>query len=250
MFVLKKAIGAFLGPLQLALLVALVALAIRWSGRRRAAAYLWAFAAALAYVGSLPAVGDVLLGALERQYAPLQLDETKGVSHIVVLGSLYAPRAAIPISGALDADGLARIVEGVRLGRQIGSATMILSGGASGPDAAPAAQGYRELAVELGLPSTSMVLLDSPLDTQSEARQVVGLLGQRPFILVTSAYHMPRAMLLMQRAGARPIAAPAGHRVRNISPGWRMLLPSASGLQKSELALHEYFGLLAARLGA
>jgi uncharacterized SAM-binding protein YcdF (DUF218 family) len=61
---------------------------------------------------------------------------------------------------------------------------------------------------------------------------------------------MPRAVLLMERAGAHPIPAPTAQRVwagpmRSV----RGFLPSARGLRKTELALHEYIGLLATRLG-
>jgi uncharacterized SAM-binding protein YcdF (DUF218 family) len=94
-----------------------------------------------------------------------------------------------------------------------------------------------------------VVVLDEPLDTAAEARAVAKLLGGEGFVLVTSAYHMPRAMLLMRRAGLDPSPAPTGQRVGAGRDGWRAMLPNAASLGLSERALHEYFALAALRLG-
>jgi uncharacterized SAM-binding protein YcdF (DUF218 family) len=93
------------------------------------------------------------------------------------------------------------------------------------------------------------VTLDRSLDTASEARAVATLLGATPFILVTSAYHMPRAVWLMQRAGAHPIPAPVGQRVRGMDGLIGALIPGSVGLSETEHALHEYLGLVALALG-
>jgi uncharacterized SAM-binding protein YcdF (DUF218 family) len=71
-----------------------------------------------------------------------------------------------------------------------------------------------------------------------------------PFLMVTSAYHMPRAMRLMERKGAHPIPAPTGQRVNESArAGWRSLLPTADGLRKTDRALHEYLGFAAIAAG-
>ena len=75
-------------------------------------------------------------------------------------------------------------------------------------------------------------------------------LGGAPFVLVTSAYHMPRAVRLMQRAGQHPIPAPTGQRVGAFPwRGFHRWLPTSAGLRDTELALHEYLGLAALTLG-
>jgi uncharacterized SAM-binding protein YcdF (DUF218 family) len=107
------------------------------------------------------------------------------------------------------------------------------------------------MARELGVEDASMTVLDKPLDTAAEAQAVAALLGDAPFILVTSAYHMPRAVRLMRRAGARPISAPTDQRAGDpIAHYWSYFLPSSAGLRRTEFALHEYLGLaaLAARV--
>jgi len=236
---------------MLALLAAIAAAAFRLCGRRRISTAFLILAAAIAYAGSTVLIGDSLLGPLEREYPPLPENQPlPAVKSIVVLGSDYSPHVGISVTAALDSDGFTRIVEGVRLARKYSSGVRLLVSGGAPAGHAPPAQGYADLAHDLGIESSSLVVSDQPQDTGAEAHAVVKLLGNQPFLLVTSAYHMPRAMRQMRLAGARPIPAPAGQLV-NSSPrvNWRGLLPNSAGLHKTERALHEYLGLLAMAVG-
>jgi len=248
-YALKKLIGVFASPLVFALFFVAAAGVLRMRGRKRATLWLIVVAGTVAYLGSIATVGDALLGALERQFPALPENPVPQVDYIVVLGSGYEPRHGIPVTAALDPDGLARVVEGVRLMKRIGAARLVLSGGAP-QGRLPSAIGYRQLALQLGVPQSSLLVLDKPLDTHQEANEIAALLGGKPFVLVTSAYHMPRAMRLMQQVKAHPIAAPTGHRVNGTACwGWRRLLPTSDGLRKTEQALHEYLGLMAIAVG-
>lgn len=250
MYLAKKLIGALAMPLAVSTILAAAAVVL-WARRRReGATWLLVSAMILVYVSSLVPVGDALLHPLERQYPSLgATGRLPTVGYIVVLGSSYSPRAGISVTGALDEDGLARIVEGVRLARRLGAVRLVVSGGAPA-GRVPVARGYAALARELGIDDASMIVLDRPLDTAAEAQAVAALLGDAPFILVTSAYHMPRAVRLMRRAGARPIPAPTGQRAGGpIAHYWSYFLPSSAGLRRTEYALHEYLGLAALAAG-
>jgi uncharacterized SAM-binding protein YcdF (DUF218 family) len=244
----KQAIGVVTGPLVIASLLAFAAVASRLAGRQRVSRALLLCAAGIAYLGSIPLAGEILLRPLEASFSPLA-SPAPAVNFVVVLGSGYAPRAGIPVTGALDAEGLARITEGVRLLRSLPGARLVVSGGAP-PGRVPPAQGYALLARSLGVAPDSIIVCDQPPETAAEALAVKALLGGAPFLLVTSAYHMPRAVLLMRRAGADPIPAPTGQRVQSETiRRWRVLLPGAEGLRDTELAIHEYFGIAAIKAG-
>ncbi|MEO7773483.1 MAG: ElyC/SanA/YdcF family protein [Steroidobacteraceae bacterium] len=243
--------GALASPLLLAALGSLCALALLvFLPRRRAGLILLALCATFLYCAAIPAIADRLLQPLEGFYPPLREDSLPvDTAAIVVLGNGYAPRSGIPVTSALFEDGLVRVVEGVRLARYFSlhygwNIDLIMSG--SEDEGRPAsALGYAKLATQLGVSTDSIRMVTTPRDTSEEANAMSGLLGTRPFVLVTSAYHMRRAMLLMQRAGAKPIAAPTGHWVGGPStwrPGWQ-------GLRSTERALREYLALLAIRLG-
>jgi uncharacterized SAM-binding protein YcdF (DUF218 family) len=167
----------------------------------------------------------------------------------VVLGSGYLPHDGIPVTAALDDDALVRVVEAVRLARVLKGSRLVVSGGAA-PGHIPGAQGYAQLALAMGISPESLIVSDQPLDTRAEARAVRRLLGGSPFLLVTSAYHMPRAMLMMRQAGTNPIAAPTGQRAFGASRiSWRSFVPGSNGLRDCERALHEYVGFAAIASG-
>jgi uncharacterized SAM-binding protein YcdF (DUF218 family) len=232
-------------PLVIVLLLAMAAMLCRLAGRRRTCGILAIAAAMLLYAVSIPLVGTALLRPLERRYPPLNAGPVPKVGYVVVLGSGYRPHDGVSVTAALDREGLMRVVEAVRLTRLLGGVRLLVSGGPLLGDP-PVARGYAQLARELGVSEQAIIVADRPYDTESESREVRRLLGSTPFLLVTSAYHMPRAMLLMRRVGAEPIAAPAGQLAFGTLPfRWSSLLPGAGGLGDTERALHEYAGLLA-----
>jgi uncharacterized SAM-binding protein YcdF (DUF218 family) len=246
MILLKEAVNVMALPLVMAMILTLAALVCRLARWRRAAWTLLSCAAIVAYLSSLPLVGRALLRPLESRFPPVEMQQAPPVGYVVVLGSGYRPHDGIPAGAALDEDGLARVVEAVCLMRSLQGARLVVSGGAAPPGYPPVARGYARLARALGVAERSIIMSDQPLDTQAEAAAVSRLLGNAPFLLVTSAYHMPRAMLLMRRAGANAIAAPTGQRAFGTTPlRWRDFLPGSRGLRDTERALHEYAGLAA-----
>lgn len=249
MIVLKLAAAVLSSPLLLAMIVAGTGLLLLRGRRRRIGVRVIAAGALLAYLASTSLVGNALLGHLESQYPALEPAQAIGVRDIVVLGSGYEPHDRIPLTGALDADGLARIVEGVHWANSRPNSRLLVSGGAP-PGFSPGAWGYAQLAEEFGVPQSGLIVMDHALNTAQEARDVVAVLGHSRFILVTSAYHMPRAMRLMRRAGAAAVPAPTGQMVHAQRALERFgLIPGSRGLHKTETALHEYLGLLAIGMG-
>jgi uncharacterized SAM-binding protein YcdF (DUF218 family) len=245
----KELVSVLATPLVLAAVLALAAGVARALGRRRAGAILLACAAVVGYASAVEPVAYALIAPLEHRYAPLDDAALPRVGYVVVLGSSYSPDGSIPVTSALDGAGLARVVEAVRLLRRLDGAKLVVSGGARS-GGTPSAAGYALLARDLGVASDSIVVRDTALDTGGEARDIVALLGAEPFLLVTSAVHMPRAMALMKRAGARPSAAPADHRAHaSLTLGWQDGVPRLNALRATEEAVHEYLGLAALSFG-
>ena len=141
---------------------------------------------------------------------------------------------------------LARLIEGIRLHRQLPESVLVLTGGAVF-DALSHAQVMAEAAKELG-EEGPRILLDQPRDTAEEMlalREVIE--ADELFLLVTSASHMPRSMVLAQAAGLRPIPAPTDFLVKQSPGGDRHpgeYFPSAGALRRAERAVYEYMGLI------
>ncbi|MCI5148120.1 MAG: hypothetical protein D3916_01705 [Candidatus Electrothrix sp. MAN1_4] len=159
------------------------------------------------------------LKTLERKYPPwdiekIAVEEQRKIRFVVVLGSANSTDSALPESNHLNTASLYRLVEGIRIQRQLPQTFLILSGGANQDPRANAVVAGR-VAESLGVAKERMVIQDQPRDTAEEVRLLQPMLKDIPFILVTSAVHMERAMHLFQQAGTLPIAAPTDFLVKN-----------------------------------
>jgi uncharacterized SAM-binding protein YcdF (DUF218 family) len=167
-FGVKKAVAHITTPLVAMFIVVIASLVVGLRGHRRAAMGLLSGALAVLYLSAFPPLADVLIGPLERAYPAHRSGAYARVDAIVVLGTGYDPRPGVPVTAALEQEGVVRLVEGVRLARQIGARRLVVSGGA-GPGPVPTARGYARFALELGIDPASLVVLDQPLDTHAEA---------------------------------------------------------------------------------
>ena len=244
--VLKDFFTHLANPLLIATLTGVIAALCRGVGWRSCARWLLGVALLVAYLGSIPVVGNMLLRPLERKYAALDSNAPPPqVKYVVVLGSGYTPRPGVPVAAALSDDGLVRIVEGVRLMRRLAGARLVVSGGAP-PGGAPPALGYALVARDLGIDAGDLTVLSEALDTRAEATAIGKVVGQASFILVTSAFHMPRAMQIMTRVGLHPIPAPTDQRIDEHRPfGWHSVSPDWGSVRNVQRSLHEYLGLAA-----
>ncbi len=259
MFLLKKLLSQFLMPLPLASLLLLLALWWLATSRRRGAPGLAvALALGLILMGGNGRVADGLLRPLETRYAAYLPDrggerdrgETVAVppAFVVVLGGGHVSDPSVPLSSQINEAAVIRLVEGIRLQRLYPGSKLIVSGGTVF-DPQPSAQLMADLAAELGVAREEIIPVGRPMDTAEEARCIAPIVGDAPFLLVTCAAHMPRAMALFERAGAHPIPAPTHHLARlRQGPSLACYFPSAYSLAKTEKAIHERVGMAWAKV--
>jgi uncharacterized SAM-binding protein YcdF (DUF218 family) len=255
MFLFKKIVAPFLMPVPFCVLLLLVGLFLLWFTRRQRAGKLFVTAGTLLL--TLLGYGfasDGLLWRLERSHAPVAAAEAAAAATgrpmrwVVVLGGSSSADAGLPPAERLSEASLARLVEGVRLQRQLPGGRLLLSGGSVfGSD--PDAETMRALALELGVEPAAIVLDSVSPDTESQAQAIHTQLGVEEFFLVTSASHMPRALALFRKAGTNPLPAPThflAQGSRGLSPA--DFFPSSGGLRKSETFVYEYLGLAWAKM--
>jgi uncharacterized SAM-binding protein YcdF (DUF218 family) len=251
MFLLRKIIAPLLFPLPLCLALLLVGLVLLWCPRRqRAGRVLVTLGTLLLTLLSYNAVAVRLLRPVESRYAPLPAVEATAapVRWVAVLGGGTSSDARLAPRARLSEASLARLVEGVRLQRQLPGSRLILSGGrvfGYGSDA----EAMAALARELGVRDEEIVSEPVSLDTEAQAHNIRGLVGDDAFILVTSAAHMPRAVALFTKVGLHPVPAPThflAQQDQSVNPA--DFYPGAGGLRKSETAFYEYLGTMWAKL--
>ncbi len=204
---------------------------------------------------SSSSVSDRMLGVLEKKYEPdttqLSCPIVKNnslVKYIVVLGGGQTINAALPITSQINIVTLVRLIEGIRLYKKISDCKLVLSSGKiSG--AIPDGDLMTNLAKELGIKNRDIILESESRDTKDQAKFIKAIVKKNPFILVTSASHMPRSIAMFHKVGLNPIPAPTEHRV-NISKSLfpALLFPTTSSLLNVERALYEYLGIFWAKL--
>lgn len=249
-FLIKKLVASLVMPLPIALLLIGLAILALKLHRRRLAYFIATTSAALVFLASWAPVADGLLRPLERIYPGADVSSLSAGTMpdaIVVLGGGYVADPGLPITAQLNESTLVRFAEALRLHRAIPDVPLVLSGG-SVRGRAPSAQGYLEAALALGISAVELHVLDTPKDTGEEASATRELLGaDARVVLVTSASHMPRAIRLFTRAGLDASAAPTGHLVVQAQEkDWVYWVPSASNLRKTERAIYEHLGQVAA----
>ena len=248
LFLTKKVLSVLVYPLGIALLLWLVGV-VRWLFRPRSRAGLllvWCGALWLLVV-SLPATGFYLLHPLETRagpYADPTSLRTKGVKFVVVLGGDLR-RGNLTAADRVAYTSLVRLMEGVRLWKAIPGAKLVLSGGTYSSDVMDCAEAMAIMAAQLGVPAEATILERGSWDTQDEAHLLKPILGKDAFAMITTASHMPRAMMTFARARLRPIPAPADFETLDFALDYRAFLPDARGIATTQKAVHEYFGIMA-----
>jgi len=243
-FILKKIIATFVMPLPLGIIFGLIGLfylskskTIKRGKRWITFSFLWLF------LFSYAPVSHILLFQIEKQYPTLH-QVPKNVQYIYVLGNGHTTDETLPITSQLNNEAVVRLNEGIRLYHQTeGRAKLILSGYSGLFDPTPHALMQQKLALALGVPKKDIIVCPEPKDTEDEALAAKKIIAEKPFILVTSAYHMPRAFQWFKKENLHPIPAPTYH-LASLKQQNYLDIFSIAALVRSTIAFHEYLGIL------
>lgn len=256
MFLLSKLLPLLVLPLGLALLLLLLAVLRGWR---------WPVVAALAllWIFATPLVAEGLWRWLERPYQR-QTAATALDSLLSPRGAALAPAAVVVLGGGRHAaPGPARVSEWIDADRFFGGLEayeqlrrqglrplLIFTGGwwPTQPQLPPEGEVLRQRALALGLPAADLASTGRVRNTAEEARAVAARLPSgSSVVLVTSAFHLPRARRLFERRGLRVLPFPVDFQARGSWAGHPLAdplrwIPSADGLEQSSRALREAIG--------
>lgn len=205
----------------------------------------------LAFCSYTP-TSDLLINSLKKQYPPYKHDDTLKSDQlpklVIVLSGGHIAKPSLPVQSRLGYETLIRLIEGIRIYRALPDGKLFLSGGA--PEGSiSSAQEMARLAIELGAKEEDIIIETKSANTEEQAQIIKSMVGDEPFILVTSAFHMPRTMALFLKLGMRPVPAPTQNiEERILVSGPKPLFPYLINLEKSEIAFHEYLGIVWARI--
>ena len=242
LFTLKKYLGGMMLPLPLLLMLIAFGIALLWFSRfqktgKACVSIGWLVLALL----SLQPVADSLLKPIEDTYPTWRGGEK--VQYVVVLGGGYTWNPAWAPSSNLINNSLPRLAEGIRLWHENPGSKLIFTGAAAKTNPVSTALAGARVAESLGVPASDIIVLDRPKDTEEEAQAVKQAIGDAPFLLVTSASHLPRAMIFFRNAGLNPLPAPANQlAIESPLNPWERAIPSPFWLMHSDRVGYETLG--------
>jgi uncharacterized SAM-binding protein YcdF (DUF218 family) len=236
-FLVSKTIGAVFIPSNLLITIGSVGLILIF-GRYRSLGrkLLTVCVAGFVVCGFLP-VGNFLLFPIETRFPAWRADSG-------------APDGIVVLSGEID-----RVIAALKLARQYPRARVVFSGGNPDlirTDDTAEADDAEQILINLGLERDRLLLDRRARNTQENAEYSKALALPKPgerWLLVTSAFHMPRSIGIFRKAGFAVEPYPVDNWKKR---DWPQLLTLRSSflarVNQTDSAVHEWVGLIAYRL--
>ena len=254
MLLLKKIVAHFFFPIPLIFLFSFAGLFLLWFTSRQKTGKIFITAGLTIFLlSSYGQTSNFLIKSLESRYPPISNDILmSGPDNlpklVVVLGGGHTSNPDFPITSQVGSGSLIRLMEGIRIYRQIPGCKLVLSGGGMF-DPVPEAETMARMAESVGVDDADIIIEAESRNTHEQAMFLAPMLGDKDFILVTSALHMPRAMALFEKLDMNPMPAPTHHLVIK-KDYWAtdLLLPSSGNIGKLRVAIYEYLGMAYSKL--
>jgi uncharacterized SAM-binding protein YcdF (DUF218 family) len=251
MFIFSKLLSAITQPLFWLSLWWLLALVLLSRYRRLATSMLWGGMFVFALLG-FSAVPSALLQSLESRFKVPSLTSSDQYMGVIVLGGATGSPGIYKVYGQVPlGDAAERMTVPITLMRKFPNFELIFSGGEG--RLVPTGTTEAELAgvfyTEQGVDMKRVTLESQSRTTRENAKRVAELLGERckqPWLLVTSAWHMPRSIAEFQAVGCNVTAYPVDFRTGE-ETSWTEY-SMAGSLMAWQTALHEYLGMFVYRV--
>jgi uncharacterized SAM-binding protein YcdF (DUF218 family) len=251
-FLLSKILGFFALPSNVIAVLAALGLVLLFTRFWRAGRAFATAGIVLLLLAGFSPLGNLLIYPLEERFPPW--DSSRGApAGIVVLGGAIGPEIS-SARGAPDLNESAERVTAVAdLARKYPAARIIYSGGngrlvlAGGNEADVAAALFESF----GIPRPRVIVENRARDTIENAifsKDLAAPKSGERWLLVTSAYHMPRAMGVFRQAGFAVEAYPVDWRTRGAIDLALPFESLAAGLRRTDTAMREWVGLVVYRL--
>jgi uncharacterized SAM-binding protein YcdF (DUF218 family) len=229
-------------------LVGLLLLAYRSYRRNKAMAKTLVVIVLVIYISSTGLAADAVIHSLESKYAPPA--EPRGDVVIVLGGGATLDTPNLGGAGHVSGNAANRLITAALLYHRLG-VPVIVSGGKVFESTGVEADISKRILLGLGIPENKIIVENTSLNTTQNAMNSAALVKQYGFkqpILVTSAFHMQRAVLQFEKAGLKVMPFPTDY-LTNAATKFHAtdLLPSAWATCELALGAKEYLGIAAAK---
>ena len=194
---------------------------------------------------SMPIVSGKMIAYLESDYELNRPSEIDAANAIVVLSGMVK---TIKTKDSLDyewSEAVDRFFAGIDLFRLNKAPTLIFTRGkVPWSIGLPEGEFLREEAIKLGIPKKDILLTENVENTDQEAKAIKKLfsIDNPKIILVTSAFHMPRAQLVFEAAGLNVIPFPVDFKTGAEKLTFMSFIPSAGSFALTNFFVREMVG--------
>ena len=194
---------------------------------------------------SMPIVSDKLIAYLESDYELIKPSKVESADAVVVLSGMVK---TIQTKNGLDyewGEAADRIFVGIDLFKSNKAPVLILTGGKlPWSIGVPEGEYLRDVAIDLGVPKKDILITENVENTDQEAKAIkkILLLDNPKVILVTSAFHMPRAQLVFEAAGINVIPFPVDFIIGAEKLTFMSFIPSAGSFASTSFFVREMIG--------
>lgn len=203
-------------------------------------------------VAGLSPLSAWTLAPLENRF-PGFTDDGAPVTGIVVLGGAVEADTSIGRNQITVNEAGERGIALADLARRYPQARLVFSGGSGSnrADAVSEAEIVSRFADTLGVPRNRLILEQQSRNTHENAvfsaRMVQPKPGER-WLLVTSAWHMPRSIGCFRKAGFDVTAYPVDYRTNWPRDAYRLASFASTGLGELDIGVKEWIGMIAYRI--
>jgi len=246
MFILKKLVSGFLNPIPIIILIFLIGIFFLWFTRKQKTGKLIVTLGFICLIFiSFSYFSNLLIFPLEQTYSKYTPSLNESVKYVVVLGGGARNDKFLPESSRLSSSSMFRLIEGIYVYNNNPGSKLIFSGASFIGNTKSNAKVMSAIVELLGINKDDIIILSKPKDTKEEAFFIKDIVKNDLFVLVTSAAHMKRSMLLFQNLGLKPIPAPTDYLVSKEKSNFEIIkFPGSCNIGKIESAIHEYLGIL------
>jgi uncharacterized SAM-binding protein YcdF (DUF218 family) len=248
-FVISKTLGIMLLPTNFMIglgLIGLMLLATRW---RRLGSRLMIVSLALLAICAWSPLGKLLLYPLETRFPAWDASNGAPDGIIVLGGPIDADLSVAHGTAVLSAAG-DRIVATAALAHRYPRTRVLYTGGSANllSNDAKEADFAADLFENLGIARSRLVMERSSRNTLENAEFSKALVNPKPgerWLMVTSAFHMPRAVGLFRKAGFSVEAYPVDWKLGRGAELFTFFNLAGDGLSRTDTAVREWMGLFA-----
>ena len=197
-------------------------------------------------LSSLPIISNKFIAYLEKDYQPIEIADVENVDAIVVLSGMIRVIGDEENLKYEFTDSVDRFFAGLDLFNNNKSPILILTRGKM-PWSLGIAEGeyLKELAIKYGVSEENIILTDEVQNTDQEAKAIKEILTEdAKIILVTSAFHMPRAEKVFKAANINLIPYPVDFQNSKSKTTMMDFIPSAGSLFDTSHFVREMIGRL------